>query len=210
MSTSTNAPPPPVLLVQPFPEPGPLVRLAYRELSIAATGTPEHANALGDHRLLPRPWDPATCGNPELRTQVWAWLDAVATWLNSEYVWDVTGIVPACWPRHPHLVHEIAVLADQRRGAGIALSGDAMEEWHRYSLPAFTDRMRARVATHCEDGHQPWPAKGRHVRHGSGDSRAGRADAFSSDTRATATADQKAVVRRLSVVDPQTGVVTDI
>lgn len=101
MTTTTNAPPPPAPLVQPFPEPGPHVRLAYRELSIAATGTPEQANALGDPRRLPRPWDPATCRNPALREQLWAWLDAVVTWLNTQYVWDVTGITPACWPLTP-------------------------------------------------------------------------------------------------------------
>ena len=75
-------------------------------------------------------------------------------------------MIPACWPRHPHLVHEIAVLADLRRRAGHALTGDAMEEWHRYALPAFTERMRQRMKGHCEDkDHQPWPAQGRHTRH---------------------------------------------
>jgi type IV secretion system protein VirD4 len=28
--------------------------------------------------------------------------------------------IPACWPKHPHLVHDLAVLADQRRRAGRA------------------------------------------------------------------------------------------
>lgn len=32
-------------------------------------------------------------------------------------------------------VHEIAVLADQRRRAGYALTSDATERWHRYNLP---------------------------------------------------------------------------
>jgi hypothetical protein len=51
-----------------------------------------------------------------------------------------TGMaIPACWPQHPHLVHEIVVLADQRRRAGHALTSDASKEWHRYSLPAFID-----------------------------------------------------------------------
>ena len=44
-------------LVRPFPAIGPLMRVAYRELDIAATGTPEQAHVLGDPRLLPRPWD---------------------------------------------------------------------------------------------------------------------------------------------------------
>jgi hypothetical protein len=68
-------------------------------------------------------------------------------------------MIPVCWPQHPHLVHEIAVLADQRRRAGHALTSDALEEWHRYNLPAFTERMKSRLRNHCEDGHQPWPAK---------------------------------------------------
>ena len=148
-----------LLLVQPFPAPGKLVALAYRELDRAATGSPEQIRALGDARLLPRPWEPATCRTPQLRQQVWLWLDAVVAWLVTEYAWEVTDTIPACWPQHPHLVHEIAVLADQRRRAGHAFTSDALEEWHRYSLPAFTERMEKRLKNHCEDGHQPWPAK---------------------------------------------------
>jgi len=210
VSATTDLPQHAVPLVQPFPEPGPLVRLAYRELSIAATGTTEQIHALGDTRLLPRPWDPPTCRNPPLREQLWAWLDAVVTWLNTEYVWDVAGMIPACWPLHPHLIHDIAVLTDQRRSAGTALSSDAMEEWHRYALPAFNDRMRTRLANHCEDGHQPWPAKGRHTRHTNG-SRDRRADAFTGDTRSLVTTFQpKAIPPRLGIVDTQTGEITNI
>ena len=87
-------------------------------------------------------------------------------WLNQEYVWDVAGMIPTCWPKHPHIVHEVAVLADLRRRAGLALTGEAMEEWHRYALPAFGERMRQRTKSHCEDkDHQPWPAQGRHTLH---------------------------------------------
>jgi hypothetical protein len=35
-----------------------------------------------------------------------------------------------------------------------ALTGDALEEWHRYSLPSFIERMTCRLRSHCEDGHQ--------------------------------------------------------
>jgi hypothetical protein len=114
-----------VLLVQPFPAPGKLVALAYRELDRAATGSPEQIRALGDARLLPRPWEPASCRTPQLRQQLW--LDAVVDWLATEYVWEATDTIPACWPQHPHLVHEIAVLADQRRRAGHAFTSDALE-----------------------------------------------------------------------------------
>jgi hypothetical protein len=171
-------------LVWPFPSIGPLMRVAYRELDIAAAGTPEQAAVLGDPRLLPRPWIPETCLSAALRTEVWAWLDAVVTWLNHEYTWDVDGTIPSCWPHHPHLVHEIAVLADQRRTAELALTSDLLEDWHRYSLPTFTDRLHARLRTHCEDGHQPWPAKGRHTRHTAESGRDDRGDAFAVDIAA--------------------------
>ena len=135
---------PPTPLLQPFPTPGPRVRLAYRELHLAVHGTPEQKLTVGDPALLPRPWAPATCLTAELRQQLWQWLDNVVAWLNHEYTWDVAALIPSCWPAHPHLVHEIAVLADQRRRAGLTTSSDALEEWHRYALPAFTDRLRDR------------------------------------------------------------------
>ncbi|NHA69969.1 hypothetical protein [Phycicoccus flavus] len=152
--------------IEGFPSPGRRVTHAYRELNTAMYGTDEQKKALGSPALLARPWDPPTCVDPELRAELWDWLDRVATWLNHEYAWDVTGLIPTCWPKHPHLVHEIAVLADLRRRAGLALTADAMEEWHRYALPAFTERTRQRLKSHCEEGgHQPWPAYGRHTRH---------------------------------------------
>ncbi|NHA70155.1 hypothetical protein [Phycicoccus flavus] len=152
--------------IEGFPSPGRRVAHSYRELNTAMYGTDEQKKALGSPALLARPWDPPTCVDPELRAELWDWLDRVVTWLNHEYAWDLTGLVPTCWPKHPHLVHEIAVLADLRRRAGLALTADAMEEWHRYALPAFTERTRQRLKSHCEDGdHQPWPAHGRHTRH---------------------------------------------
>jgi len=153
------------LMVWPFPKPGRRVQLAHRELYLAANGTQAQKDALGDPANLPRPWDPATCTDLELRAQLWAWLEKVVIWLNHDYTWDVTGLIPGCWPQHPHLVHEIAVLADQRRRAGLAATSDPLEEWHRYTLPSFLDRLRARLRDHCEEGHQPWPARGRHTRH---------------------------------------------
>jgi hypothetical protein len=63
--------------------------------------------------------------------EVWSWLEAVVTWLNHEYVWDVADVIPPCWPQHPHLVDEIAVLADQRRRAGQAHTSDPLEDWQR-------------------------------------------------------------------------------
>jgi hypothetical protein len=198
-------------LAQPFPAPGQLVALAYRELDLAANGSAEQIRALGDVRLLPRPWDPATCRTPQLREQLWAWLEAVVAWLVSEYVWDVADAIPACWPEHPHLVHEVAVVADQRRRAGHAFTSDALEEWHRYNLPAFTERMKARLRNHCEDGHQPWPANGRYTRYTAETNRRAREDRYAADVGAATPADGMRPHRpRLGLVDLDTGEVNDL
>ena len=211
MSTDPAADPAEQPMIRGFPEGGPLIRLAYRELNIAANGTKEQIKALGNPILLPRPWDPATCRKTELREQVWAWLEVVVTWLNREYVWDVSAVIPGCWPQHPHLVHEIAVLADQRRRAGTTLTSDALEEWHRYALPAFIDRMRTRIKDHCEEGHQRWPASSRYARHVSDTARRERTDVYRSDVQATIRhgANAPAGRPRLGVVNLETGEITD-
>jgi len=161
------------------------VEHAYRELAIAETGSAEQRGALGNLRLLQRPWDPATCVDRQLRAELWQWLDQVASWFNHEYVWDPGTVIPACWPRHPHLVHELAVLADLRRRAGMAFTADGLEEWHRYAVPAFLERMRTRMQAHCaEKGHEPWPASGRYARHLGDNAMQERAAVFDADTRA--------------------------
>ena len=171
-----------VALIAAFPVAGPKVELAYKELEDAAGDKAAVQAALGPRALMQRPWDPPTCRDPDLRAQVWDWLEQVVIWLNREYVWDVDGMIPACWPQHPHLVHEVALLADKRRRAGHALTGEPLEEFHRYVLPAFTDRMRQRLRAHCEDKvHQPWPSRGRHTRHRSDESIQQRARAFEAD-----------------------------
>jgi hypothetical protein len=198
-------------IIRAFPDIGPRMRLAYRELRIAATGSTGQIKALGDPRLLPRPWDPATCDSPDLRQEIWAWLDQVVTWLNQEYNWDVATMVPSCWPQHPHLVHEIAVLADQRRRASEGLTSDPLEDWHRYSLPAFQDRLRHRLGDHCTDGHQHWPARGRHTRHTSQASQTQRNDAFRRDIEdlTRRVSDRPPPRPRLGIVDLDTGEITD-
>ena len=152
-------------LVRAFPTPGPLLGTAYRDLYLAAEGSDNQKATIGDPNLLPKPWDPPTCRNPQLRAELWTWLDAVVIWVNHEYVWDPDGMIPPCWPQHPHVVHELAVLADQRRRVGLTLDSNGLEEWHRYTLPGFLDRMRARIKAHCDQDHQPWPARGRLARH---------------------------------------------
>ena len=101
-------------LVWTFPTPNtPLLAVAYRDLYLAAEGTAQQKEMLGDPALLPRPWDPATCQDPLLRQEVWDWLEEFVVWFNREYVWDPNaGMIPSCWPHHPHLVHEIGVVAD--------------------------------------------------------------------------------------------------
>lgn len=153
-------------LVWTFPTPNtPLLAVAYRDLYLAAEGTAQQKEMLGDPALLPRPWDPATCQDPLLRQEVWDWLEEFVVWFNREYVWDPNaGMIPSCWPQHPHLVHEIAILADQRHKAGRAIHSDALEEWHRYALPAFFDRRKTRLRTACDSRHHDWPARPAHVR----------------------------------------------
>ncbi len=197
-------------LVRAFPSPGPLLGTAYRDLYIAAEGSDNQKAAIGDPSLLPKPWDPPTCRNPQLRAELWAWLDQVVLWLNHEYVWDPEGAIPPCWPQHPHLVHELAVLADQRRRAGLALDSNTLEEWHRYTLPGFLERLRGRLKAHCEPDHQPWPARSRHTRH-TGDSHTQRRHAaFADDVGHLGPSELIAHARpRLTLLNTETGELLD-
>jgi len=192
-------------LLQPFPQPGRLVQLAYRQLDLATGRQQDQLLPLHDLANLQRPWDPATCQTLQLRREVWSWLEAVVTWLNHDHVWDVADVIPPCWPQHPHLVHELAVLADQRHRAGEALSSDPLEEWHRHSLPEFAERMRTRLRNHCQEDHQSWPAKGRYSRHVGEASRRRRMDAYAGDVRALKSTDDQDPSPRLGLVDLETG-----
>ena len=150
-------------LVWRFPMPeSKLIDDAYWDLERSDIGTESEKDYMDDHNQLPKPWDVASCEDVNLRRDVWDWYDRVVTWFNHEYVWDPdAGMFPPCWPLHPHLVHEIGVLADQRRRANLALNSNALEEWHRYGAPAFLDRLKERLKQHCDDEHQAWPAKSR-------------------------------------------------
>lgn len=173
-------------LVVGFPAPGSRVQKAYHDLWEAQNGSDERKKKLGNPANLPRPWDPTTCLERGLRWELWLWLDQVVEWINSEYVWEASGgtCIPDCWPLHPHLVHELAVVADQRRRAGHAPTSDILENWHRYVLPGFVDRMRLRLKQSCDDDHQPWPARSRHTRHISEAASGRRLAAFEADLRA--------------------------
>ena len=170
-------------LVLPFPPPdGVELKKAYRNLYLSANGTEAEKKRIGNPANLPRPWDPPSCTNSALRREVWAWLEKFVIWFNHEYVWDHNaGMIPACWPQHPHLVHEIAVLADQRRRAGLDPTSSALEEWHRYGVPGFLERLKTRTKNACDEHHSSWPAQGRRARHTSPDATAERAGAFEGD-----------------------------
>jgi hypothetical protein len=193
----------PIALPFPLPD-GPELSAAYKDLHLAAHGDDETKAIIGDPALLPRPWDPPTCRKRQLRQELWKWLDEFVTWFNTEYVWDpAAGMIPPCWPQHPHLVHEIAVLADQRRRAGIDTSSNSLEEWHRYSVPAFLDRLRQRTKSNCDEHHQPWPARARFDRHGADSAVAERQVALRADC-GCAPSSQHAAPRTLLVnQDPE-------
>jgi len=204
-----------------FPNPGPALRQAYHDLWVANLPASEAKNhpeliaeqqQLGDPNLLPRPWEPATCTDRTLRWGLWLWLEAVADWINTEYVWDPTGAppIPDCWPQHPHLVHELAVLADQRRRCTLGADSDLLENWHRYVLPGFVERMRHRLKQNCDDGtHQPWPGASRYVRFSNTELVERRRARFAEDARTlTGTRGRRLAVIAKSeelAVDLQTG-----
>ncbi len=142
-------------LVVPFPAPPQSVRTALEHLRQAEDAGLDPAGL----RLLDRPWDPAGC-TPALRAQLWPWLEAVTGWLNHTYAWQTVHVIPSCWPAHPHLVAELAVLACLRVTAGDAATAAPMEEWHRYALPAFHARTAERLSVGCPPGrHLDWPAR---------------------------------------------------
>lgn len=152
------------LLVQPFPMPGHQLRRLFRHWSTAENGTEQEQAAI-ENRPASRPWDPATLGTNGERLEMWRWLEEVVRWFNHEYAWDTGQVIPDCWPEHPHLVHEIAVLADARRRAGSAKNSGPLEEWHRVCVPWFLSRMRDSIKSHCEERHQAWPARARYAHH---------------------------------------------
>ena len=154
-------------LVLPFPMPdSERIRGAYWDLYNSEEGTDQERNEVDEADQLPRPWDIASCTEPDLRRDVWQWYEQFVTWFNHEYVWDpAVGMIPPCWPLHPHLVHDIGVLADQRRVIATASNSNGLEEWHRLMVPDFLERLRMRIKQHCDDHHQPWPSRARFSRY---------------------------------------------
>lgn len=158
------------LAILPFPIPGPQLRRLYRHHWTAENGTDQEREKLNQRNVAARPWDPATLGTSALRLEMWRWLEEVVRWFNHEYAWDTSQAIPACWPEHTHLIHEIAVMADDRYRAGQAHDGGPLENWHRVCVPWFRSRMRESIQAHCEERHQAWPARARYARYVSQDS----------------------------------------
>lgn len=220
---TTTRPPEPSAgrpLVTPFPLPGNKIQLLYAQLNTLEKGTPLQVNDIlerhsRDLATIPRPWEPATITDPATRTQLWHWLDAVAAWINTEYAWDPKHLIPPCWPHHPHLVHDLAVLADHRHRAGREITSDHLEEWHRYTLPAFLDRMTARLKQHCATGHKPSPSHPRDTAYGAEEQVRARQTAYAADINAHQPAapedasQDRPGGRHLVLVDQDTGEVTD-
>lgn len=166
-----------------FPPPPREIRRALEQLRQAEEAGLEPAGL----RLLDRPWDPATC-SAQVRTRLWPWLDDVAAWLNHSYAWETTQAIPSCWPAHPHLVHELAVLACLRATAADAAAPHALEEWHRYALPAFHARLTERLGIGCPPGrHTDWPARSWAAEYTSPQATAARQALFDGDLGATPT-----------------------
>ena len=153
-------------IAAPFPAPPPLIIGLLDDLRLAAERPPETREEQRWLAALPRPWDPPTCPQA-LQEQLWRWLDEVASWVNEEHTWRVDRLVPICWREHPHIAHELATVACQRHNAAYAVTPNLLEDWHKYTLPLFLDRIAQRVgATGCPPGgHQTCPAAARHAEH---------------------------------------------
>ncbi len=144
-----------------FPTPPAPIRHALNVLAVLHTGDQALIDELGDIKDLPRPWDPATC-DPELQRHLWHWTAQVVDWINTQFGWRTQNYLPRCWPQHPHLCHELPVLACLRYAAN-STTPDLLEEWTRHALPMFQDRLASQLGgTTCRDGrHQVWPAASR-------------------------------------------------
>lgn len=131
-----------------FPSAGELLAAVQMEWDgIEVTGAPTPSD-------LPRPWEPASCTSFGLHGELVSWLGEVARWVNTQHTWDPDATIPSCWPFHPHLVHDLAVLADHRRRAGDEPGSLLLEQWLRITLPSFLDRMRSAIGQRCAAGHQ--------------------------------------------------------
>jgi hypothetical protein len=163
------------LIAAPFPTPPGVVASLLDELRMSAASIDEPEEETRRVALLPRPWDPPSC-LPEIRQSMYAWMDEVVAWINEEHTWRTDRVIPICWDLHPHVVHELATVACLRWEVGFARTPAALEEWHRFTLPAFLSRVVDRIGeTGCPPGrHQPSPGGGRNAIYKDGDEPARR------------------------------------
>ena len=170
------------LMTQPFPQPGRLLRAAMEQLHEFELDPPIEDGALSELVQLPRPWDPGSC-DAALRSELWTWLDAVAGWVNEEHLWTVTQTgIPECWPSHPHLVHDLAVLACSRYYTTFAVTPSALDDWQRYDLPSFFGRLGDRLGDACQPSrHQHRPREERDISYASTPSKTSRKARYDHD-----------------------------
>ena len=71
-------------------------------------------------------------------------------------------MIPPCWPRHPHIAHELADLAVRRYLAELAIDPALLNEWHKWDRPQFVERTQAQLADGCRLHHTRWPGDSRH------------------------------------------------
>jgi hypothetical protein len=179
------------------PPPPRMIRAAGEQLQVARTGTKEQIKALGPLEKLPRPWLPHTC-HPRLLGVLLLWLDDVAAWLNHDYTWRMARPIPDCWPEHPHIVHELAVLAWLRLLAEESLEVGPIEEWHRYALPSFLSRLTDRLGAGCSSKHDNWPGLPRHTTYHSADAVHARQQAFNALVQ-----EQERLAERRRLAEPE-------
>jgi len=76
-----------------------------------------------------RPWDLSMLSDV-LEAEVWNWLDDVVQWLNHAYGWQDEQVIPACWPLHEGLAHDLAQLAFGRVDAYRTGAAAYVGRWH--------------------------------------------------------------------------------
>ena len=169
-------------MVRPFPGPAHEVRASMEALQFYATNPPESEEDLRRLAEMPRPWDPAGCTG-RLREEMWRWLDQVAIWINEQHLWNLARPgIPECWPAHPHLTHDLAVIAAARYYTSFAVNPGALDDWHRYCLPMFLERLRDRLGDGCQPGkHMSRPRTERDDMHADTKTRHGRMQRYRDD-----------------------------
>jgi hypothetical protein len=147
---------------------------------------------------------------PQLRQQLWLWLDALSTgWSPS-----TSGRLPAPFPPAGRSIPTGA----RDRGSGRS-TPPCRSRLHQRRLRGMAPlqsacvdrRMTSQLRSHCEDGHQAWPAKGRYTRHTAEASRRSREDRFAADVAAVRPTEERGRCRpRLGLVDLDTGEIKDL